>query len=218
KLNYSAGHYEEDTVWQERQGTIIEISDLFYNTPARYKYVKNLRTEAGKIIDIMQRMALNNPDVSFRLVFDEKERFKTPGNGSLKEVIHILYGMQVSSNTIEVKADSPDYCVSGYIVKPEVTRSNRNYINLSINQRHIRNFKLSQAIINAYYTLQAKDIYPLVFLNITMDRNLLDVNVHPSKVEVKLSKEKELLELVEQTVRNTLVDINLIPEVQHKTK
>src|SRR5699024_2220103 len=92
------------------------------------------------------------------------------------------------------------------------------YINLSINQRHIRNFKLSQAIINAYHTLQAKDKYPLVFLNITMDPKLLDVNVHPSKVEVKLSKEKELLELVEQTVRNTLVDINLIPEVQHKTK
>src|SRR5699024_7753054 len=125
-------------------------SDL---TPARYKYVKNLRTEAGKIIDIMQRMALNNPSVSIRLVFDYKERFKTPGNGSLKEVIHILYGMQVSTNTVAVSGDSPDYKVSGYIVKPEITRSNRNYINLSINQRHIRNFKLSQAIIDAYHTL-----------------------------------------------------------------
>lgn len=218
KLNYSAGHYEEDTVWQERQGTIIEISDLFYNTPARYKYVKNLRTEAGKIIDIMQRMALNNPSVSIRLVFDDKERFKTPGNGSLKEVIHILYGMQVSTNTVAVSGDSPDYKVSGYIVKPEITRSNRNYINLSINQRHIRNFKLSQAIIDAYHTLQAKDKYPLVFLNITMDPKLLDVNVHPSKVEVKLSKERELLELVENTVRRALLDLNLIPEVGHQSK
>src|SRR5699024_120118 len=164
------------------------------------------RTEAGKIIDIMQRMALNNPSVSIRLVFDDKERFKTPGNGSLKEVIHILYGMQVSTNTVAVSGDSPDYKVSGYIVKPEITRSNRNYINLS------------QAIIDAYHTLQANDKYPLVFLNITMDPKLLDVNVHPSKVEVKLSKEKELLELVENTVRRALLDLNLIPEVGHQSK
>lgn len=218
KIVYSAGKYEEDTVWHERQGTIIEIENLFYNTPARLKYIKNLRTEAGKIIDIVQRMALNNPEVSFRLVFDDKERFKTTGNGNLKEVIHILYGMQVSSNTLEVHAKSPDYEITGYAVRPEVTRSNRNYINLAINNRHIRNFKLSQSVINAYHTLQAKDKYPLVFLNIKMDPKLLDVNVHPSKVEVKLSKEKELLALTEQAVKVALTDTQLIPEVEHKTK
>lgn len=218
KIVYSAGKYEVDTVWHERQGTIIEIEDLFYNTPARLKYIKNLRTEAGKIIDIVQRMALNNPSVSFRLVFDDKERFKTTGNGNLKEVIHILYGMQVSSNTLEVQGMSPDYEITGYAVRPEITRSNRNYINLAINNRHIRNFKLTQSIINAYHTLQAKDKYPLVFLDIKMDPKLLDVNVHPSKVEVKLSKERELLNLTEQAVKDALTETQLIPEVQHKTK
>ncbi|WP_166626527.1 DNA mismatch repair endonuclease MutL [Jeotgalicoccus sp. S0W5] len=218
KIVYSAGKYEVDTVWHERQGTIIEIEDLFYNTPARLKYIKNLRTEAGKIIDIVQRMALNNPSVSFRLVFDDKERFKTTGNGNLKEVIHILYGMQVSSNTLEVHEVSPDYEITGYAVRPEITRSNRNYINLAINNRHIRNFKLTQSIINAYHTLQAKDKYPLVFLDIKMDPKLLDVNVHPSKVEVKLSKERELLDLTEQAVKDALTETQLIPEVQHKSK
>ena len=218
KIVYSAGKYERDTVWHERQGTIIEIEDLFYNTPARLKYIKNLRTEAGKIIDIVQRMALNNPSVSFRLVFDDKERFKTTGNGNLKEVIHILYGMQVSSNTLEVHGESPDYEITGYAVRPEITRSNRNYINLAINNRHIRNFKLTQSIINAYHTLQAKDKYPLVFLDIKMDPKLLDVNVHPSKVEVKLSKERELLDLTEQAVKDALTETQLIPEVQHKSK
>ncbi|HJG32317.1 MAG TPA: DNA mismatch repair endonuclease MutL [Jeotgalicoccus aerolatus] len=216
KMVISGGDYETDTVWHERPGTIIEIEDLFFNTPARLKYIKNLRTEAGKIIDIMQRMALNNPDVSFRLVFDGKDRFKTTGSGNLKEVINILYGIQVSSNAIPVSGMSPDYTIDGFIVRPEVTRSNRNYINLSINNRHVRHFKLSQSIINAYHTLQPKDKYPLVFLNITMDPKLIDVNVHPSKIEVKLSKEAELLKLMEDTVKNGLMETQLIPEVEHK--
>lgn len=216
KIVYSGGEYDADTVWHERRGTIIEIEDLFFNTPARLKYIKNLRTEAGKIIDIMQRMALNYPDVSFRLVFDGKDRFKTTGNGNLKEVINILYGIQVSSNAIPVSATSPDYTIGGFIVRPEVTRSNRNYINLSINNRHVRHFKLSQSIINAYHTLQPRDKYPLVFLNIKMDPKLIDVNVHPSKVEVKLSKETELLQLAEQTVKEALMETELIPEVEHK--
>ena len=216
KIVYSGGKYDEDTVWHERRGTIIEIEDLFFNTPARLKYIKNLRTEAGKIIDIMQRMALNYPEVSFRLVFDGKDRFKTTGNGNLKEVINILYGIQVSSNTLPVSAESPDYKIDGYIVRPEVTRSNRNYINLSINNRHVRHFKLSQSIINAYHTLQPRDKYPLAFLNITMDPKLIDVNVHPSKVEVKLSKETELLKLAEAAVKEALMETELIPEVEHK--
>ena len=216
KIVYSGGKYDEDTVWHERRGTIIEIEDLFFNTPARLKYIKNLRTEAGKIIDIMQRMALNYPEVSFRLVFDGKDRFKTTGNGNLKEVINILYGIQVSANTLPVSAESPDYKISGYIVRPEVTRSNRNYINLSINNRHVRHFKLSQSIINAYHTLQPRDKYPLAFLNITMDPKLIDVNVHPSKVEVKLSKETELLKLAEAAVKEALMETELIPEVEHK--
>src|SRR5699024_7787388 len=106
------------------------------------------------------------PIFSFRLVFDGKDRFKTTGSGNLKEVINILYGIQVSSNAIPVSGTSPDYTIDGFIVRPEVTRSNRNYINLSINNRHVRHFKLSQSIINAYHTLQPKDKYSLVFLNI----------------------------------------------------
>lgn len=214
RLQFDGGEVTEESPGKERAGTDIAIRELFYNTPARLKYVRSLRTEAGKIIDIVQRMALNYPQVSFRLVIDGKERLMTSGNGNLKEVINDIYGLQVARNAIEIKSETTDFTISGYIIRPEVTRSHKNYISLSVNRRHIKNFKLTQSIINGYHTLQPKDKYPIAVINMTMDPKLVDVNVHPAKIEVRLSKEQELNKLVEDTVRTHLQDEMLIPDVE----
>ena len=216
RMQFEGGKTVSNTPGKERKGTDIKISDLFYNTPARYKYVRSLRTEAGKIIDIIQRMALNYPDIRFRLTIDHKERLRTKGNGRLKEVISDIYGLHIARKAVAVHAETPDFKIDGYIVRPEETRSNRNYINLAVNRRHIKNFKLSQSIINGYHTLQPKDKCPIVVMNITMDPKLVDVNVHPSKIEVRFSKEQDLNRLVEDTVRTHLREEMLIPDVEQK--
>lgn len=217
KIEFEGGETISNTPGKERQGTDITIRELFFNTPARYKYVRSLRTEAGKVIDIIQRMALNHPGIRFRLVIDDKERLRTKGNGNLKEVISDIYGLQTARKAVEVYAETPDFKIEGYIIRPEETRSNRNYINISINKRHIKNFKLFQSVINGYHTLQPKDKYPIAVLNITMDPKLVDVNVHPSKIEVRFSKEEDLNRLVEQTVKEHLRSEMLIPDVEQKS-
>lgn len=212
-IQFEGGTLKEEMPGKERQGTDISISELFYNTPARLKYVKSMRTESGKIIDTIQRMALSNPRISFKLVMDHKERLSTKGNGDLKEVISDIYGINIARHAVKIEDADVDFKLSGYAVRPEVNRSHRNFINISVNNRHIRNFKLSQSIINAYHTLLAKDKYPIVIIDIEMDPKLVDVNVHPSKIEVRFSKERELNALVENSIRNTLKNEMLIPDV-----
>ncbi|AKG73822.1 DNA mismatch repair endonuclease MutL [Salinicoccus halodurans] len=212
-IHFEGGSLKEQGPGKERQGTDISISELFYNTPARLKYVRSMRTESGKIIDIIQRMALAYPHVSFRLVLDHSERIATKGNGNQKEVISDIYGLNIARHAVRVEAEDADFKITGYAIRPEVNRSNRNYINLSVNQRHIRNFKLSQSILGAYHTLLAKDKYPIVIIDIEMDPKIVDVNVHPSKIEVRFSKERELNALLEKSVRETLQGEMLIPDV-----
>ncbi|WP_020008613.1 DNA mismatch repair endonuclease MutL [Salinicoccus albus] len=212
-IQFEGGTLKEEMPGRERQGTDISISELFYNTPARLKYVKSMRTESGKIIDIVQKMALSQPHISFRLIVDHKERLLTKGNGNLKEVISDIYGINIARQAVKIEASDADFKLSGYAVRPEISRSHRNFIHTSVNNRHIRNFKLSQSVINAYHTLLAKDKYPIVIINVEMDPKLVDVNVHPSKVEVRFSKERELNTLVEQSIRNTLRNEMLIPDV-----
>lgn len=217
-IQFEGGSLKEQGPGKERQGTDIAISELFYNTPARLKYVRSMRTESGKIIDIIQRMALAYPNVSFRLTLDHNEKVYTKGNGNLKEVISDIYGLNIARHALRLGAEDADFKITGYAIRPEVNRSNRNYINLSVNQRHIRNFKLSQSIINAYHTLLAKDKYPVVIVDIEMDPKIVDVNVHPSKIEVRFSKEKELNALLENSVREVLQGERLIPDVSKTPK
>ncbi|WP_411844117.1 DNA mismatch repair endonuclease MutL [Salinicoccus sp. HZC-1] len=217
-IQFEGGSLKEQAPGKERQGTDISISELFYNTPARLKYVRSMRTESGKIIDIIQRMALAYPKVGFKLILDHNEKISTKGNGNLKEVISDIYGLNIARHAVKIDAADADFKITGYAIRPEVNRSNRNYINLSVNQRHIRNFKLSQSIINAYHTLLAKDKYPIVIIDIEMDPKIVDVNVHPSKIEVRFSKERELNALLENAVRETLQDEMLIPDVSKVSK
>jgi len=217
-IRFEGGELKEQGPGKERQGTDISISELFFNTPARLKYVRSMRTESGKIIDIIQRMALACPGVSFRLTLDHSEKLYTKGNGNLKEVISDIYGLNIARHAVRIDAQDADFKITGYAVRPEVNRSNRNYINLSVNKRHIRNFRLSQSIINAYHTLLAKDKYPVVVIDMEMDPKIVDVNVHPAKIEARFSKEKELNGLLESSVRTSLKDEMLIPDVTKQFK
>lgn len=218
RLQYEGGTETKYEPGKARPGTDIIIRELFFNTPARLKYVSSLRTEAGKVIGIIQRMALNYPEVSFRLMIDGKEKLRTSGKGDLLAVIADIYGINIARLAIPLEDSSPDFEVSGFVIRPEITRSHRNYINLSVNQRFIKNFRLSQSVIKGYHTLQPKDKFPIAVINIDMDPKIVDVNVHPAKTEVRFSKESELNQLVEGAVRKALRDETLIPDVEQKTK
>nr|WP_276537402.1 DNA mismatch repair endonuclease MutL [Bacillus infantis] len=194
-----------------RKGTDITISDLFYNTPARLKYMKTIHTELGNITDVMNRLALAHPEVSFRLVHNGRKLLHTAGNGNVQQVLASIYGMNIVKKMIPVEASSLDFHVHGYIALPEITRASRNYISTMINGRFIKNYPLVKAIQEGYHTLLPIGRYPIVLLNVQMDPLLVDVNVHPSKMEVRLSKEHELNELVAGTIKDAFKSQELIP-------
>ncbi|XWL03249.1 DNA mismatch repair endonuclease MutL [Macrococcoides goetzii] len=201
-----------------RIGTEMIVEDLFYNTPARLKYVKSLQTELGKITDIINRFIMSFPEIQFTLISDEKVVVQSTGNGKLNEAMAVIYGMKIAKDIVEINGETGDYKVNGYIAKPEHTRSNRHYMSIFINGRYIKNFMLSKAIINGYHTLLPIGRYPIVSIHISMDPSLVDVNVHPTKQEVRLSKEPQLMQLIEQLIKEKLLGQNLIPKVTTKKK
>lgn len=194
-----------------RRGTDISITDLFFNTPARLKYMKTIHTELGNITDVVNRLALSHPEVAFRLIHNERKLLQTNGNGDVRQVLAAIYGLGIVKQLIPISAESLDYRISGYASMPEVTRASRNYISTMINGRFIKNYALAKAIQEGYHTLLPIGRYPLVLLNIEMDPILVDVNVHPSKMEVRISKEAELNGLVTSTIKNAFKRIELIP-------
>lgn len=201
-----------------RIGTEMIVEDLFYNTPARLKYVKSLQTELGKITDIMNRFIMSFPDIQFSLTSDEKLLIQSVGNGKLNEAMAVIYGMKIAKDIVEINGVTGDYQIHGYIAKPEHTRSNRHYMSIFINGRYIKNFMISKAIIAGYHTLLPIGRYPIVSIHITMDPSLVDVNVHPTKQEVRLSKEAQLMTLIEKLIKEKLLGQNLIPKVTTKKK
>jgi DNA mismatch repair protein MutL len=194
-----------------RKGTDITIADLFYNTPARLKYMKTIHTELGNITDVVNRIALSHPEVSFRLIHNDRKLLHTNGNGDVRQVLAAIYGMSIVKMMVPISLDSLDFKVSGYISLPEVTRASRNYISTMINGRFIKNYPLARAIQDGYHTLLPIGRYPVVLLNIEMDPVLVDVNVHPSKMEVRISKEQELNELITRAIKESFKTKTLIP-------
>ncbi|RIO16834.1 DNA mismatch repair endonuclease MutL [Mammaliicoccus sciuri] len=195
-----------------KKGTDILVEDLFYNTPARLKYVKSLYTELGKITDIVNRMAMSHSNIAFNLVSDDKTVISTNGSGRTNEVMAEIYGMKIAKDLVPINGETDDYVVNGFICKPEHTRSNRHYISIFINGRYIKNFVLNKAIIEGYHTLLPIGRYPIVYLNIEMDPILVDVNVHPTKLEVRLSKEQLLYDLINQKIKEAFRGMSLIPD------
>lgn len=195
-----------------KKGTDITVSSLFYNTPARLKYIKSLYTELGKITDIVNRMAMSHPDIRISLISDGKTLLKTNGSGKTNEVMSEIYGIKVAKNLVHIQGDTSDYHLEGFVAKPEHSRSNKHYISIFINGRYIKNFVLNKAIIEGYHTLLTIGRYPICYLNIEMDPILVDVNVHPTKLEVRLSKEEQLYQLIVEKIRYAFKDRILIPQ------
>lgn len=194
-----------------RQGTKITVSNLFFNTPARLKYVKTLHTELANIGDIVNRLALSHPMIAFRLVHDGNKMLATTGNGDLKQTIAGIYGLATAKKMLKIEAKDLDFEVFGYVSLPEVTRASRNYLSTIINGRFIKNFSLNKAIVAGYGSKLMVGRFPIAVLEITMDPLLVDVNVHPTKQEVRLSKEQELTDLIAQAIQTALSQENLIP-------
>ncbi|MEY8604273.1 DNA mismatch repair endonuclease MutL [Staphylococcus nepalensis] len=195
-----------------KRGTDILVESLFYNTPARLKYIKSLYTELGKITDIVNRMAMSHPDIRISLVSDGKTIIKTNGSGRTNEVMAEIYGMKVAKDLVHVTGDTSDYHIDAYFARPEHSRSNKHYISIFINGRYIKNFLLNKAILEGYHTLLMIGRYPICYINIEMDPILVDVNVHPTKLEVRLSKEDQLYELIVEKIHEAFKNRILIPQ------
>jgi DNA mismatch repair protein MutL len=195
------------------RGTDFVVRELFFNTPARLKYMKTVQTELGHISDYMYRLALARPDIAFTLKHNGNLLLQSLGNGDLLQVIASVYGTATAKAMVSLRTEHADYTLEGYVSKPELTRANRGGISFVVNGRYIRNYALSNALMSAYHTLLPVHRYPIAVLNIRMDPSLVDVNVHPSKLEVRFSMESELTQLLERTVRSVIGRHVLIPEV-----
>lgn len=195
------------------QGTDITVKELFYNTPARLKYMKTIQTELGHISDVMYRQALSHPEIAFTFRHNGNTLLQSQGGGDLLQVIAAIYGVNTSKGMVAIEAENLDYRLTGYIGRPELTRSNRSGMSTIVNGRYIRNQGLHQAMLRAYHTLLPINRYPLGVLMLDMHPSLVDVNVHPAKLEVRFSKEPELNGFVEESIRSLLSEQVLIPQV-----
>ncbi|MBE6154080.1 MAG: DNA mismatch repair endonuclease MutL [Firmicutes bacterium] len=211
-IHIKGGELLEESSGDLRTGTDITVTNLFYNTPARLKYLKSENTESYNSINLIEKLALSHPEIKFTLTNNERVIVKTSGSGNLLKTIHEIYGLNVSNKMLEFKASSNDFDIYGFICKPEILKSNRNDINTFVNNRIVRNMDINKAINDAYYTYKPEGKYPIVVLNINTDPTLVDVNIHPTKQDIKLSKMTDLYDLIYKTIKNTLYNNLLIPD------
>lgn len=196
------------------KGTQIDIRDLFQRTPARFKHLKSPQYEFSLISDVIQKFAFANPDIAFRLVHNEVETFRTNGSGNLQEVLMQIYGRDLAKNAIKIENKDADYIISGYAAQPNFNRATKYYMLIYINKRMVRSMRLQKAIQDAYSPYLPSDRYPIVVLNIEMDAQLVDVNVHPSKWEIRLSKEKQCENLIYMSLSDALKKSLQVSEVK----
>ena len=217
-LVINGGHLEKNEKGDARKGTIITVSELFYNTPARLKHMKSLYTELASITEYMNKLALSRPDIRFCLTNNESNILKTDGSNNLLKTIQSIYGTDVTKKMLEINAENDDYEISGYISSPEVHRSSRNHMITIVNGRVVKNTTINRIINDSYHSYKPDNRYPITVINITVDPSVVDVNIHPTKMDIKFSKMDTLLELIEKTIKNTISNKNLIPEVVIKEK
>ncbi len=199
-----------------RKGTIICVRELFFNTPARLKHLKSLYAELANITEYMNKLALSHPEIRFLLSNDGKEILKTDGSGQLLKVIHYIYGASIAKKMLEVHSSNADYEIDGYVSLPELHRSNRNGMITLVNGRIVRNQELNRYIQDAYHSYQPENRYPIVVLNITVDTSIVDVNIHPTKMDIKFGKQEELNQLVYDMIKEALKKKTLIPHIEKK--
>lgn len=184
-----------------RTGTTFIVRQLFYNTPARRKFLKSNITEAGYISDLMVRLSMSHPEVSFKFINNRQNRLHTSGNGRLKDILYHIYGRDISANLLPVEAGQKGVRMTGFIGKPIICRGNRSYENYFINGRYIKSPVITQAVEDAYKTFTMVHKFPFAILHFTLDTAELDVNVHPTKMEVRFSHGQELYKFIYETLR-----------------
>ena len=199
-----------------RKGTVMSVKDLFYNTPARLKHLKSLYTELSNILDYMNKIALSHPEIRFLVTNDSKELLRTDGSGNLLKCIKNIFGINIAKKMLEVKGSNNDYSITGYISLPEVYRSNRNSIITIVNGRIVKNTELNRIINDAYHSYKPDNYYPVVVFNIGVDTTLVDVNIHPTKMDIKFGNIEELLDLVTNIIKDSLKVKTLIPKIEEK--
>lgn len=215
-IHIKGGKILANTKCEARVGTSITVSNLFYNTPARLKHLSSIYAELAHITDYVNKMALSYPKVKFKLVNDDKELLVTDGSGNLLKVIKAIYGIDITKKMISVSVSNDDYQIEGYISMPEVNRSSRNYMTTIVNGRVIKNTSLNKCINDAYSSFKEDTRYPIVVLLINTDPSLIDVNIHPSKLDIKFSNFDDLKSMVYNMIRSKIQEKLLIPKIEVK--
>lgn len=209
----NGGQIKEIGLGDARKGTTITVSELFYNTPARLKHMKSLYTELANITDYINKLALSKPNIRFTLKNNDNIILTTDGSGNILKVIQSIYGTDVAKKMVPIKGENPDYEISGYISLPEVHRSSRNNMVTIVNGRVVRNMDINRTVNDAYHSYKPDNRYPITVINIEVDPSVIDVNIHPTKMDIKFSKMDTLLELIKVTIFAAITNRNLIPEV-----
>lgn len=210
-VHLKGGVIVESTSAASRRGTTIRIEQLFYNTPARLKHIRSLKTEISHVTNYMNRFALSHPDISFEFYNDSNQILKSVGNGDIRQAIAGVYGVSVAKKMRKIEAENFDFKVTGYSSLPELTRANNSYITLIVNGRFIRNYALNRAVISGYGSTLMVGRYPISVIKIEMDPLLLDVNVHPTKQQIRISNEEELGKLIREALHDTMYQEVRIP-------
>lgn len=198
------------------EGTTFLVRNIFYNTPARKKFLKTPMTEAGYISNLMERMAMSHPEIAFKFINNNQTKLHTSGNANLKDVIYGIYGRDIASNLVEIHTKAGDVSIDGFIGKPVISRGNRNYENYFINGRYIRSSIIAKAIEDGYKTFMMQHKYPFTALHFSIDGKLLDINVHPTKMELRFADNQGMYQLVQDAVKHGLSHRELIPVVSVK--
>ena len=212
-VNISGGKVLSVTKGDARIGTIIEIKNLFYNTPARLKHIKSLYSELANITEYMNKIAFSHPNIKFTLTNNDNKILETDGRGDLLKTIKDIYGLEVAKKMYKVKSNLDDYEIEGYISYPSVNRSNKNHMITIVNGRVVKNYDLNRTINDSYHSYKPDNRYPIVVLKINVDPSLIDVNIHPTKMDIKFSKMNELLDEISTMIKNTIGTKNLIPKI-----
>ena len=215
-VKYEFGKYMSEGTCDLPQGTQITVTKLFQNVPARLKYLKSVNTEFAAIHQYIERIALAYPQIAIRLYHNNKTIFQTNGKGQLLEVIASMYGIATAKNMLPLSISNDDFEINGYISKIDTSRASKANIITLVNHRYVKNVMSIDAINNAYRSYLADNRYPIAIINIDIDPYLVDVNVHPSKLEVRFSKEHELRDLILSGVQDTLKQVDLKYQVKNK--
>lgn len=208
----SGGKIEQLEAVSTPVGTKIKVENLFYNTPARLKYMKSLQAELAHVVDVVNRLSLAHPEIAFTLISDGKQLTQTSGTGDLRQALAGIYGLNTAKKMIDISSADLDFEVGGFVSLPELTRANRNYITILINGRYIKNFLLNRAILDGYGSKLMVGRFPIAVIDIQIDPYLADVNVHPTKQEIRISKERELMALISTAISESLREQDLIPD------